>query len=67
MFYDILEQKTPFSLYTEVVKKSRKVKILRKGLVHGFGAKLAIISIFLLGNTGQESVFHHILEEKSPL
>ena len=36
-------------------------------LVHGFGKKLAIFPSFILGNIGQENVFYHILEPKTPL
>ena len=38
--------------------------ILRKGLTHGFGPKMAIFPIFFLGNIGQENVFYNILERK---
>ena len=37
-----------------------------KGLVHGFGPKLAIFpSSFFLSNLGQENVFYDILERKN--
>ena len=36
-----------------------------KGLVHGFGPKLAICPSFFLGNLGQENVFYDILERKN--
>ena len=38
-----------------------------KGLVHGFGPKLAIFSTFFLGNIDQENVFYDILEQKKKL
>ena len=36
-----------------------------KGLVHGFGPKLAIFEPFFLGIIGQENVFYDILEGKN--
>ena len=43
--------------------KSRKIEFCSKGLVHGFGPKLAIFpSFFFLRNVGQENVFYDILE-----
>ena len=52
MFYDILE---------------RKNNIFPKGLVHGFGPKLAIFPTFFLGTIAQENMFHNILELKKQL
>jgi len=34
-------------------------------LTHGFGPKMAIFTIFFLGNIGQENVFYDILERKN--
>ena len=45
--------------------KSRKTDIFPKGLIHSFGAKLAIFPSFFLGNIGQENVFYDILERKN--
>ena len=45
--------------------KSRKIVIFPKGLTHGFGAKIAILPTFFLGNIGQENVFYDILERKN--
>ena len=42
--------------------KRGKIAIFPKGLVHGFGQKLAI---FFKGNIGQENVFYDILERKN--
>ena len=42
-----------------------KVQTFPKGLTHGFGPKMAILTPFFLGNTGQENVFYDILERKS--
>ena len=39
--------------------------IFLKGLVHGFGPKLAIFQTFFWGNIGQENVFYHTLERKN--
>ena len=36
-----------------------------KGLDHGFGQKLAIFRLFILGKISQENVFHDILEKKA--
>ena len=45
---------------------SGKIAIFSKGLVHGFGQKLAIFpSLFFSGNIGEENVFYDILERKS--
>ena len=40
--------------------KSRKIEIFPKGLVYGFGPKLAILPSFFLGNLGHENVFYDI-------
>ena len=45
VFYDILERKTPFKA---IETKSGKIAIFPKGLVHGFGQKLAIFPNFFL-------------------
>ena len=37
----------------------------QKGLVHGFGPKLAIFQPFFLGNISQENVFFDILKQKN--
>ena len=48
VFYDILERKNAFLGYEKKkLKKSRKIEIFPKGLVHGFGPKLAIFPAFL--------------------
>ena len=44
--------------------KSRKIDIFLKGLTHGFGRKMGIISTFFLGNIGQDYAFYDILERK---
>ena len=48
MFYDILERKTPLSAIKTRSLKSRKIDIFPKGLVHGFGPKLAIFAPFFV-------------------
>ena len=46
--------------------KCRNIDIFPKGLIHGFGPKMAIFStFFFLGNIGQENVFYDILERKN--
>ena len=47
--------------------KRRKFDIFQKGLTHGFGPKMAIFPIFLLGIIRQENVFYDILERKKHL
>ena len=42
VFYHILERKSAFLCYKKRSLKSRKCEIFLKGLVHGFGPKLAI-------------------------
>ena len=46
MFHDILERKINFLGYKKKDLKSRKINIFPKGLVHGFGPKLAIFPKF---------------------
>ena len=65
VFYDILEQKNAFLGYEKTSPKSRKMEIFPKGLIHGFGPKMAIFSsFFFLGNIQQENVFYDILKGK---
>ena len=58
-------EKMPFQAIKTRSSKSRKMDIFPKGLVHGFGPKLAIFPPFFLGNIGQENVFYYILERKN--
>ena len=60
-------EKTPFQAIKTSSWKSRKIDIFPKGLVHGFGRKLAIFPPFFLGSIGQENVFYDILERKRRL
>ena len=46
VFYDILERKNAFLRYKKRSSKSRKIASFPKGLVHGFGQKLAIFPSF---------------------
>ena len=46
VFYDILERKNAFLGYKNKKSKSRKIDIFPKGLTHGFGPKMAILSNF---------------------
>ena len=47
------------------VKKDRKIGIFLKGIVNGFGQKLAIFYLFLLRELGKKYVFYGILERKN--
>ena len=42
VFYNIVERNTPFWAVKTRNSKRRKIEIFAKGLVHGFGPKLAI-------------------------
>ena len=65
VFYDILERKNPFLGYKNKKFKKSKNCIFPKGLAHGFGPKMPIIStVFFLGNMGQENVFYDILDRE---
>ena len=46
VFYDILERKNAFLGYKNKKLKKSKIDIFPKGLVHGFGLKLAIFHLF---------------------
>ena len=46
VFYDILEQKTPFLGYETKSLRSRKIAIFPKGLTHGFSRKMTIFKNF---------------------
>ena len=46
VFHDILEEKNGFLGFKTRSSKSRKIEIFSKGLVHGFGPKLAIFPCF---------------------
>ena len=67
MFQDILERKKRLStLKKQQVKRSRKIVIFWKGIVHGLGQKKANCSILLIfGKIGQKNVFHDILKRKT--
>ena len=64
VFYDTLERKNAFLGYKNKKFKKSKAAIFSKGLTHGLCPKIAIFSIFFLGNIGQENVFYDILERK---
>ena len=57
--------KTPFQAIKSRTSKNGKIAIFPKGLVYGFGQKLAIFPCFFKGNIGQENVFYDILERKN--
>ena len=58
-------KKNPFYSKKTRSSKSQKIDIFPKALTHGFGPKMAIFRIFVLGNLGQENVFYDILERKN--
>ena len=47
VFYDILQRKNGFARYKNKKFEKSKIEIFPKGLIHGFGQKLAIFSNFL--------------------
>ena len=49
--YDILEAKKPSLGYKNKSSKSRKIEIFPKGLVQGFGRKLALFFAFYYSTT----------------
>ena len=66
VFYDILEQKNGFLGYkNKKFKKSKNWPFFLKGLIHGFGPKMAIFPTFFLGSICQENVFYNIVEQKN--
>ena len=48
LFMIFLNEKSPFLAIIIIGLKSRKIEIFRKGLVHGFGLKLAIFLYFFI-------------------
>ena len=58
-------EKTPFQAIKKRSTKGRKIDIFPKGLIHGFGLKMAIFPTFFLFNIGLENVFYDILERKN--
>ena len=44
------------------VKKSRRIRIFSKELVHGFGKKIEIFHLCILGKISQQNVFDVILD-----
>ena len=65
---DILEQEKRLSKPIKTrSQKSRKIEIFPKGLIHGFGPKMAIYSnFFFLGNIGWELSIMIFWNEKTP-
>ena len=63
VFYDILERKNAFLGYKNKKSKKSKNWHFSKGVNPWFWSKNGRFSnFFLLGNLGQENVFHDILE-----
>ena len=46
------------------VKKSRRIRIFPKELVHGFGKKIEIFHLCILGKISQQNVFDVILDNQ---
>ena len=46
------------------VKKSRRIRIFSKELVHGFGKKIEIFHLCILGKISQQNVFDVILDNQ---
>ena len=63
-FTIVKNEKTPFKAKNTRSSKSRKIEIFPKGLVHGYGQKLAIFPC-VFGNIGQQNVFYDKLERKN--
>ena len=64
VFYDILERKNAFLDYKNKKLKKWKNWHFSKGVNPWFCSKIGYISIFFLGNIGEENVFYNILERK---
>ena len=65
VFYDIPERKkTPFQAIKKRSSKSRKIDIFPKGLTHGFGPKVAILSIFFQAIQARQMSFTIFQNEK---
>ena len=65
VFYNILGQKHECLGYKNKMIKTRKIEIFPKGLPHGFGPKMAIVSNVFFFNIGQGNVFYDILQRKN--
>ena len=62
VFYNILEWKT---IFYAIKPTSSKIDIFAKGLIDGFGPKIAISpTFFFLANLGHWNIFYDILEQK---
>ena len=46
------------------VKKSRRIRIFSKELVHGFGKKIEIFHLCILGKISQQNAFDVILDNQ---
>ena len=66
VFYDILERKSTFLGFKNMMSKKSKNWHFCKLVNQWFWSKNGHFStFFLIGNIGQENVFYHILERKS--
>ena len=65
--YDILERKNTFLGYKNKKSKKSRNWNFSKGVNPWFWSKNGnFFNLFFLGNIGQENVFNHILNEKTP-
>ena len=55
-------EETPFQAIKTRSTKDRKIDIFPKGLTHGLGRKMAMLSTFFLGNIGKKNVVYDIPE-----
>ena len=60
----ILERTKCFQTKKQKVKKSRRIRIFSKELVHGFGKKIEIFHLCILGKISQQNVFDVILDNQ---
>ena len=60
-------EKTPFQAIKTRSSKSRKIDNFSKGVNKWLLFNNGFLSNFLLANIGQQKVFYHILERKTPL
>ena len=67
VFYNIYEGKKSLSRLQKKSSKNRKIPIFLKGLGHGFGHTLAILTFFILGLIGQKMCFTIFQNKKTPL
>ena len=65
VFYDVLEWKNAFLGYKKKSSKRGKIDIFPKGLIHGFGPKMATFQPFLFRQYSKEIVYYDIVQRKN--